>query len=31
MNNLDSEEQDILDAFEAGKLQQSATVAEELK
>ncbi|HSM83271.1 MAG TPA: hypothetical protein VLS96_16415 [Nodosilinea sp.] len=31
MNNLDSEEQDILDAFEAGTLQQSATVAEELK
>lgn len=31
MNNLDSEEQDILDAFEAGRLQQSAAVAEALK
>ncbi|MBD2232759.1 antitoxin [Phormidium tenue] len=31
MNNLDSEEQEILDAFETGRLQQSATVAEELK
>jgi predicted DNA binding CopG/RHH family protein len=30
MSNLDSEEQEILDAFESGRLKQSRDVAQEL-
>ncbi|MGG6242126.1 antitoxin [Nodosilinea sp. AN01ver1] len=31
MNNFDSEEQDILDAFEAGRLQRSENLEKELE